>query len=239
MAARRGAAIVGAGRLAVEALQHREDERGGLAGAGLGAGEQVATGEDERDGRGLDGGGLGVALVRDGAKELGRQPEMIEGHAGAPGGALPHGAGPGQGAEVDRDRRRGNRGADRSAHRTRENEESTRDRRMAPAMRDRREGAPRVSPRPRPAPGRWCGPGGCARPPCGPWRPGRPTRRASRSPRARRRRGPSRGSGRAARRPGPRGRGGRSGRWSTTLVRTIGASPGGKAGALGGVRLTG
>ena len=118
--ARRGAAIVGAGRLAVEALEHGEDERGRLAGARLGARQQVAAGEDERDGRGLDGSGLGVALVRDRAKELGRQPELIKGHANAPGGALPHDAGPGQGAEVNRDRRRENRGADRSAHRTRE-----------------------------------------------------------------------------------------------------------------------
>ena len=64
----------------VEALEHRQHEGGRLAGAGLGAGEHVAAGEHERDRLGLDGGGLGVALPRDGAKELGRQPEVIEGH---------------------------------------------------------------------------------------------------------------------------------------------------------------
>ena len=39
----------------VEALEDRQDERGGLAGAGLGAGEDVAAGEDERDRLALDG----------------------------------------------------------------------------------------------------------------------------------------------------------------------------------------
>ena len=62
----------------VEALEHRQHEGGRLAGAGLGAGEHVATGEDERDRLGLDGGGFRVALVGDGAEELGRQPESIE-----------------------------------------------------------------------------------------------------------------------------------------------------------------
>ena len=64
----------------VEALQHRQHEGGRLAGAGLGAGEDVAALEDERDRLGLDGGGFGVALLGDGAKELGRQPKGIEGH---------------------------------------------------------------------------------------------------------------------------------------------------------------
>ena len=63
-----------------EALEHRQHERGRLAGAGLGAGHEVAAVEDERDRLGLDGGGLGVALVRDGAEEFGREPESIEGH---------------------------------------------------------------------------------------------------------------------------------------------------------------
>ncbi len=62
----------------VEQLEHRQHEGGRLAGAGLGAGEQVATGEDERDRLALDGGGFRVALVGDGTKELGRQPETIE-----------------------------------------------------------------------------------------------------------------------------------------------------------------
>ena len=64
----------------VEALEHRQHEGGRLAGAGLGAGEDVAAVEDERDRLGLDGGGFRVALLGDGAEELGRQPEMIEGH---------------------------------------------------------------------------------------------------------------------------------------------------------------
>ncbi len=61
-------------------LEHGQHEGRRLAGAGLGAGHQVAAGEDERDRLGLDGGGLGVALVRDGAEEFGLQPEGIEGH---------------------------------------------------------------------------------------------------------------------------------------------------------------
>ena len=64
----------------MEALEHRQHEGGRLAGAGLGAGEDVAAREDERDGLGLDGGGFRVALVGDGTEELGRQPELIEGH---------------------------------------------------------------------------------------------------------------------------------------------------------------
>jgi hypothetical protein len=91
---------------AAHPLQHRQDEGGGLARARLGAGHQVATGKHERDGLGLDGGGLGVALVRDGAEELGREPKTIEGHGervlltGPPTARLA--AGPGQGADVVR-----------------------------------------------------------------------------------------------------------------------------------------
>ncbi len=59
-------------------LEDREDERGRLAGPGLGTREHVAAGEHERDRGRLDRRGLGVALVRDGAEELGRQPELIE-----------------------------------------------------------------------------------------------------------------------------------------------------------------
>ena len=75
---RGGSLPVARRRCRPEQLDDREDERGGLAGPGLGAREHVATGEDERDRGRLDGRGLGVALVRDGAEELGRQPELIE-----------------------------------------------------------------------------------------------------------------------------------------------------------------
>ena len=58
---------------------------------GLGGGEDVLAGEDEGDGAFLDGGGLGVALLRDGPEEVGRQAEGIEGHL-APGLARAKGA---------------------------------------------------------------------------------------------------------------------------------------------------
>jgi hypothetical protein len=70
-----------AGRDAMEALEHRQHERGRLAGPGLGARRGTSRPvEDERDGLCLDGGGFRVALVGDGTEELGRQPESIEGH---------------------------------------------------------------------------------------------------------------------------------------------------------------
>jgi len=62
----------------VEALEHRQHERGGLAGPRLGPGEDVPTGQDEGDRLALDGGGFRIALLGDGADELGRQPELIE-----------------------------------------------------------------------------------------------------------------------------------------------------------------
>ena len=62
----------------VQQLEHRQHEGGRLAGAGLGAGHEVATCQDERDGLLLDWGRHRVALIGDGAKELGRQPETIE-----------------------------------------------------------------------------------------------------------------------------------------------------------------
>ena len=85
------------GGSACEALQDRQHEGGRLAGAGLGAGQQVAAGEDERDRLALDGRGFGVALCRDGAEQVGRQPERGEGQREAPDEALPLNAGPGQG----------------------------------------------------------------------------------------------------------------------------------------------
>ena len=62
----------------IQALQHGQHEGGRLAGAGLGAGHQVAAGQHERDRLRLDGGGIGVVLVRDGAEQFGRQPELIK-----------------------------------------------------------------------------------------------------------------------------------------------------------------
>ena len=62
----------------VQELEHRQHEGRGLARAGLGAGEHVTTGQDERNGLALDGRGFRVALVGDGTKEVGRQPENIE-----------------------------------------------------------------------------------------------------------------------------------------------------------------
>jgi hypothetical protein len=64
----------------VEPLEDRQDECSRLAGAGLGASEEVAAGQNEWDRLCLDGGGLGIALVRDSAEKLGREPEGIEGH---------------------------------------------------------------------------------------------------------------------------------------------------------------
>ena len=55
----------------MERLDHGQHEGGGLAGAGLCAHEEVAAGEDGRDGLCLYGGGVGVALVRDGAQGFG------------------------------------------------------------------------------------------------------------------------------------------------------------------------
>jgi hypothetical protein len=69
------------GRHGRQALQQGKRESGGLAGAGLRGAEQVAPREDDGDGLRLDGGGFGVALLRDGAKQLGQQPEAFEGRA--------------------------------------------------------------------------------------------------------------------------------------------------------------
>jgi hypothetical protein len=61
-----------------EELQHRQGEPRRLAGARLRGGEKIAPRENDRDGLRLDGGGLGVALLGDGAEQLGRKPEILE-----------------------------------------------------------------------------------------------------------------------------------------------------------------
>jgi hypothetical protein len=66
-------------RVALQALEDREDEGRGLAGARLGGTEHVVAGDDDRDGLLLDGRGFGVALVHDGAEEFGREAEIGEG----------------------------------------------------------------------------------------------------------------------------------------------------------------
>jgi len=59
-------------------LQYRQRESGGLAGAGLRGAEQIPAGEDDGNGLRLDGGGLGVTLLGDCAKQLRRKPEILE-----------------------------------------------------------------------------------------------------------------------------------------------------------------
>jgi hypothetical protein len=66
-------------RLFAQDLQQREREAGGLAGAGLCRAEKVLACEYYGDGLRLDGGGRGVALVRDCAEQLGLEPERIKG----------------------------------------------------------------------------------------------------------------------------------------------------------------
>jgi hypothetical protein len=62
-------------RFCTEDLEQRQRETGRLAGAGLRGTEQVFAGENDGDGLRLDGGGRGVALVRDCAEQLGLEPE--------------------------------------------------------------------------------------------------------------------------------------------------------------------
>ena len=110
----------------VQPLEDGQHEGRGLAGPGLGAGEQVAAGEDERDRLGLDGGGLGVALVGNGAQIGRRQPEAVEGHGS---GTLLRGppavSGARSGRRVDRGRAGVTADADRSVHRARRPESYT------------------------------------------------------------------------------------------------------------------
>src|SRR6185369_2110464 len=69
-------------------------EAGRLAGAGLGGAEKVASCEDDGDGLGLDGCGLGIALLGNRAQQLGQKPEAFESRTDGnllkdrPGGAL-------------------------------------------------------------------------------------------------------------------------------------------------------
>jgi len=61
--------------LGAQDLEEGKREAGGLAGAGLGGAQKISAGEDYGDGLQLDGGGRGVALVRDCAEQLGLEPE--------------------------------------------------------------------------------------------------------------------------------------------------------------------
>jgi hypothetical protein len=63
-----------------QALQDGQHEGRGLAGAGLGQGFEIAAGEDVGDGLLLHRGGRGVALLANGAQELGRKAEVGELH---------------------------------------------------------------------------------------------------------------------------------------------------------------
>jgi len=66
------------GRERGEALEQRQGETSGLASAGLRGPEQIASRKDDRDGLRLNGGGFCIALLRDGAQQLGQQPEAFE-----------------------------------------------------------------------------------------------------------------------------------------------------------------
>ena len=64
----------------LEAVQDREREGGRLPGAGLRAADQVLPLEHDGDRLLLDGGRYGVLLLRDGAEDLGAEPELFERH---------------------------------------------------------------------------------------------------------------------------------------------------------------
>ena len=72
----------GAARLAHEAVQDRQEERGGLAAAGHRAGEHVAARHRGRDGVALDGRGTGEAHLLDAAEEVGVETETGKSHLG-------------------------------------------------------------------------------------------------------------------------------------------------------------
>jgi hypothetical protein len=56
-------------------LEQRQSKAGGLAGAGLRGAEQVAACEDDGNSLELDRGGLGIALLRNSAEQLGPEAE--------------------------------------------------------------------------------------------------------------------------------------------------------------------
>ena len=78
-------APVGAAGPVEEAVQDRQQERGGLAGAGLGGGDEVAAGQDGRDGLGLDRGrgdvaeGLGVSREERGKGRVAEKASSLMG----------------------------------------------------------------------------------------------------------------------------------------------------------------
>ena len=67
---------------AVHAMQYRQGETGGLAGAGLGTSHEIAAFQHHGDGLLLDGRGLGVALLRNRAQQLGREAQLFKVHSG-------------------------------------------------------------------------------------------------------------------------------------------------------------
>ena len=65
----------------VQDVDHRQDEAGGLAGAGLGDADQVLAHQDRRDGGALDGRGLAVAAVVNGAEQFVGKAEIGKSHS--------------------------------------------------------------------------------------------------------------------------------------------------------------
>ena len=77
------------GSAGLEAREHRQPEREGLARAGLGLAAHVAAGERVGDAEPLDGEGLGDALVGQDLHEEGWDAEVFEGEVVALGGRRP------------------------------------------------------------------------------------------------------------------------------------------------------